>query len=507
MTQMLILICLAACAVAFAVDIPDWAHDTSKECVECEGFMEGMYKFFENDEKIESIIAKVQSECEKIGNDKLAGLCDSLVEVLLTIPSSIFHGMDDLAWPVPQATCALMRKCEMSCCREKAGPEQIHLSLGGQPDMMSVSWVTLEAGEDVYVEYGEKRWSLDMKVEGNVDTYKIGGWKGAIYRATMTGLKSDTEYYYRVGSSNGHSHTKSFKTLKHNGPIRYGVIADMGYGEKSDDTVKQLTSLVEKGQIDVIVHSGDLGYADGYQPHWDVFFNKIEPIASKVPYMVTPGNHEFWGNFSAYKHRFFMPPAKDGSGVINTESMYYSWNSGYAHFVALNSETCIDTGNFDEDMLNWAERDMKGVNRTETPWVISHFHRPMYCTSDHDCDFTSAGHLRLEAEKMFNEVNVDLLLSGHVHSYERTTPVKAGKVMPQGKAPVYILQGASGNREGNKGSYPDPDDPNSDIPEWSAARKVNYGFGLMTVSAHDIKWEFYDSTSMELLDETTIKKQ
>jgi hypothetical protein len=41
-----------------------------------------------------------------------------------------------------------------------------------------------------------------------------------------------------------------------------------------------------------VIHSGDISYADGYEPHWDDFFNKIQPIAASVPYMVSPGNHE-----------------------------------------------------------------------------------------------------------------------------------------------------------------------------------------------------------------------
>lgn len=81
----------------------------------------------------------------------------------------------------------------------------------------------------------------------------------------------------------------------------------MSTAEKSDATVANLISLVEADQIDVLIHSGDESYADGFMPHWDVFMNKVQPIASKIPYMVTPGNHEFWYNFSQYKHRFTMP--------------------------------------------------------------------------------------------------------------------------------------------------------------------------------------------------------
>ena len=130
----------------------------------------------------------------------------------------------------------------------------------------------------------------------------------------------------------------------------------------------------------MIIHSGDVSYADGYEPHWDIFWNKVQPIAARVPYMTTPDNHEFWFNFTAYKARVFMP----GSGIDeggSGDSMYYSWEYGPIHFTALNSETAIDIGNFDENMLKWAENDMSSINRDKnrgTPWLISHFHRPMY---------------------------------------------------------------------------------------------------------------------------------
>lgn len=48
------------------------------------------------------------------------------------------------------------------------------------------------------------------------------------------------------------------------------VLGDMGYGDLSDDTIRELTSLVSDGKIDAVVHSGDESYADGYMFHWDV---------------------------------------------------------------------------------------------------------------------------------------------------------------------------------------------------------------------------------------------
>ena len=41
----------------------------------------------------------------------------------------------------------------------------------------------------------------------------------------------------------------------------------------------------------LVMHIGDISYADGEQHHWDLFMRKIEPIASAVPYMTCRGNH------------------------------------------------------------------------------------------------------------------------------------------------------------------------------------------------------------------------
>ena len=42
-----------------------------------------------------------------------------------------------------------------------------------------------------------------------------------------------------------------------------------------------------------LLHPGDLGYAMGSAYIWDVWGTLVEPITSRVPYMVTVGNHEY----------------------------------------------------------------------------------------------------------------------------------------------------------------------------------------------------------------------
>jgi len=38
---------------------------------------------------------------------------------------------------------------------------------------------------------------------------------------------------------------------------------------------------------------------------------KIEPVAAYVPYMVVPGNHEDFFDFTPYKNRFAIMPWED----------------------------------------------------------------------------------------------------------------------------------------------------------------------------------------------------
>ncbi|KAJ7516122.1 hypothetical protein O6H91_22G043600 [Diphasiastrum complanatum] len=56
------------------------------------------------------------------------------------------------------------------------------------------------------------------------------------------------------------------------------------------DTIASLKEDLEN--IDLVLHIGDISYANGYLSQWDQFTEQIEDIASQVPYMIASGNHE-----------------------------------------------------------------------------------------------------------------------------------------------------------------------------------------------------------------------
>jgi len=486
-------IALAVCLVATFSNNSraDPVPDTSDECMACKAEVNEVSEVWSNSTTIDEILKNLDRQCTmKYKTDvKALAKCQAKAAVFVQIPPSIFHGMEDLAWPIPDGMCATLYQCKMTCCGPNDPPEQVHLSLASSDkSLMGVSWVTLNEESSV-VQYGTSADDLSMSNSGIPTTnYNGGNWIGTIHRATMTGLKQGTKYFYRVGDGSSRwSEVFDFTVMHDDDVITYAIIGDIYFD--SANTMANVNKLVQDGKVQVVVHSGDESYADGYEPHWDLFFNRIQPWAARVPYMAAAGNHEFWYNFSSYKNRFFLPGVVDAGG--SGDNMFYSWDAGYTHWVTGNSETAVDTANFADEYLAFLEEDLSKVDRSKTPFVTVNFHRPMYCSNDDEC-VTKASKLKSQSEDILLRHKVDLVIGGHVHAYERTYPVakeastQRDYVNPS--APTYIVQGASGNRENNKGPY-------SNLPEWSAFNDQSIGFGLLTVSRTSMDWKFLASVS------------
>uniref|UniRef100_A0A0E0D5B2 Calcineurin-like phosphoesterase domain-containing protein n=1 Tax=Oryza meridionalis TaxID=40149 RepID=A0A0E0D5B2_9ORYZ len=148
---------------------------------------------------------------------------------------------------------------------------------------------------------------------------------------------------------------------------------------------------------DVALVAGDLSYADGRQPLWDSFGRLVQPLASARPWMVTEGNHEKEktppppvagaggvrlpsSRFAAYNARWRMPREESGS----PSNLYYSFDAagGAAHVVMLGSYAYAEErGEGTAEQRAWLERDLAGVNRRRTPWVVAVAHGPWYSTN------------------------------------------------------------------------------------------------------------------------------
>ena len=91
--------------------------------------------------------------------------------------------------------------------------------------------------------------------------------------------------------------------------------------------------------------------------------------------------------------------------------------------------------------------------------------------------------MRAAMEPLFLSAGVDLVLTGHVHAYERTHAVADGKI-DEKNGIVHVTIGDGGNRE----EFATPWLP--DQPAWSALREYAYGWGTLALNSTHLVWEW-----------------
>lgn len=356
-----------------------------------------------------------------------------------------------------------------------------------------------------------------------------------VYTVVIDSLKSDCIYEYKIGNgifwkdSNSFEgrtpyYSTPFDKSDTNYPVTAIVLGDMGIGEYSSYSRLIIEAQTAAGSYDFIIHLGDIAYnLDSDEGTvGNQYMDEIESFAAENSYLVVPGNHEHYSNFTDYIQRFYMPK----NWASQSTSFYYSFNLGRAHFVMYNSEAIFYSS---KDELNrmkqWMEEDLAKANenRSEVPWLFVFAHKPLYCSLDFryamDEELMSnnnncAGQtikMRAHFEEMFFKNRVDIVFAGHVHNYERNGAIYKEMPVPceidipnyqhNCEAPIHIVTGNAGNDH----IY----EPITQTPQdwYRSGTGTNYGFGKLYVynNTH-IYWEQYNSETGLIADHVWLSK-
>ena len=311
-----------------------------------------------------------------------------------------------------------------------------------------------------------------------------------IHTVAIGPLQAGHTYGYRVaGSSRNYSFTMPPEPGAADAfPLTLGLTADLGQTIASRANMEVLRRQAETFGVSAVLLAGDLSYADGYYSRWDTYGRMMEPLASTVPVMTTGGNHELstaeaWVSYNA---RYPMPHRASGSH----SNLWWSRPIGPVFVIALCSYAATDAMSLQQ---RWLRRTIATIDRAATPWVVAMMHAPWYNSN--------VGHvgeaelMRRDMEGLLYEARVDVVLSGHVHAYERMHAVYNGCVDPCG--PVYLNLGDGGNREGAYIPWLEPQ------PSWSAFRQSTFGTGLLTVHNASHAWYNWTRAACVSLNETT----
>ncbi len=293
---------------------------------------------------------------------------------------------------------------------------------------MLVRWYTDEA-VDGKVMYGTSPGNLSQSVTGPTTTD---------HSVQLTGLTPYTKYYYSIGSSSTTLQSGSenyFLTSplpNSNTKYTFWVTGDMGDGSmRQINVLNAYNTYMGSRETNGWISLGDNAYTNGTVDAFSSnFFDIYESsILRKAPFWPATGNHDYANSVARqidhnipYFDFFDLPTNGEAGGVPSNSEAYYSFNYGDIHFVALDSYI-IENGSYRlydlaAPQMTWLQQDL-ALNTKK--WTIVYFHHPPYTMGSHNSDTESELLLlRQNLVPILEQYDVDLVMSGHSHSYERS---------------------------------------------------------------------------------------
>ena len=345
-------------------------------------------------------------------------------------------------------------------------PEQIHLTWGDDPARsVVVSWASPSQALRPRARIGQRV----IPAEERVYADGLNGETVWTYHARIHGLRPGATYGYAVTADNDGNAADPFSATFTTAPEGRAKFRFTSFGDLATPNTAWVLSYgqaayavgaVESFQPLFHLLNGDLCYADlnpAAQPEvWRDFGNNNQASAAHRPWMPVPGNHEIEfcngpQGFTSYLTRYTLPR----NGVPGFEGRWYSFRVGSVLFVSLSADDVVyqDAGAFAAGpapllpaastsnppidpgtsfyvrgysggaQTRWLEATLAAARRdTSIDWIIAQAHQ-CACSSSRNGNGSDLG-IREEWLPLFDRYEVDLVLCGHDHDYERSFPVR-----------------------------------------------------------------------------------
>jgi 3',5'-cyclic AMP phosphodiesterase CpdA len=188
--------------------------------------------------------------------------------------------------------------------------------------------------------------------------------------------------------------------------IKFAAIGDFGTGDDSQAGIAaQILRDHKTSPLDLVIAVGDNIYPDGGGRHFTKKFERpyYGLIKEGVKFHAVLGNHD----------------VRDGRG---DQCQYPLFNmNGQCHYTVKKGDGLaeffmIDSTDFNATQNGWLESVLK---ESTAKWKIAVFHHPIYSSGEtHGSDLG----LRRMIEPLLTRYGVNVVLSGHDHTYERVKP-------------------------------------------------------------------------------------
>jgi hypothetical protein len=356
-----------------------------------------------------------------------------------------------------------------------------------------VVWATREPGS-ASVQY--RSGTAPLSIAQATTTFRAASATGIPdyyqHEATLTGLTANTSYEYdlRVAGADPTpgvvDHVRT-APVPGTGTIHLVAFGDSGNGSSAQGLV---ASRINGEAFDMAVHTGDIAYSSGtYAQYESNFFPYYRTWMRQKGVFPSIGNHDDL-TASATPYRTFFVLPRDGASATypNNAERFYSFDFGPVHFIALDTEAAFLSTARRQEQLAWLTEDLQSSQ--DRPWRVAFFHRPPYSSGvEHGSELA----VRQAFGPLFEQYNVQLVLTGHEHSYERSVPWRESTNATR-QAVTYIVTGGGGATLYAAGRG-----------VWTAFSRSVHHYVRVTFSASDITLEAVD-TNGSVFDRFTLNR-
>lgn len=292
--------------------------------------------------------------------------------------------------------------------------------------------------------------------------------------AYVTELTPDTTYYYKVGNDNGWSSTLSFTTLKTSGDATMLFFGDVQGGYAAFPNVLD-KAIAQYPEASLFMLAGDINDSEArLYDEITLFDDYAKTYLNNNIWAAAIGNHDAYNGGHVFSNYFYGPNngIDSGSGVRN---YYFEFNDA----IIFNLDTEAGFASYDPSYVKQSNLLRTVMNETTKKYKIVLMHRSTYPMNYNEANVRALS-------SVFEELEIDLVISGHDHVYNRTTMLEGNKVEVNNGV-TYVVGGSSGTKFYNADyKVPRPwknivyDD---NFPVFSAIRFSN---GNLLFSAHSI---------------------
>ena len=294
-------------------------------------------------------------------------------------------------------------------------------------------------------------WETDRKSEATVEwgkTAQLGekvvlGKLQRLHEFDLPDLKPNTPYFYQITCSTEdekiYSGLLTFKTaVEPDQPFKFAVIGDT---ESRPHVNDRLCKLIWAERPNFMINVGDL--TDGgkglHRYEWThEYFVGMTQLTSRVPMFAVPGNGE--GDLVWYNRYHSYPEPEN----------FYEFRFGDSAFFMLDSNQRKDEFAPGGKQYEWLKPRLA---KCDARWKFVCHHHATYTGEEDDYgntwkEGTTFGDPAVQKIlPLYEEMGVDMVLFGHLHLYERSHPIRKGKVDFKAGTIHLLAGGGGGNLE------------------------------------------------------------